>query len=71
LGQLSSWQPTPLEQAEKLEQLRALENGLVIAVADVEHQTTGIDTPEQYREFVKRYQEASPTRNGKVTSQRV
>jgi 3-deoxy-manno-octulosonate cytidylyltransferase (CMP-KDO synthetase) len=64
LGQLSSWPPTPLEQAEKLEQLRALENGLVIAVADVEHQTTGIDTLEQYRDFVKRYQKTNPTRNG-------
>ncbi|MCE9591835.1 MAG: 3-deoxy-manno-octulosonate cytidylyltransferase [Planctomycetes bacterium] len=45
---------TPLEQTEQLEQLRALEHGYPIAVikADVRHH--GIDTPEQYEEFVKR-----------------
>lgn len=49
--------PTPLEMMEKLEQLRALENGLRIAVAVVPPETTGgggIDTPEQYEAFVKR-----------------
>lgn len=49
--------PTPLEQAEKLEQLRALENGLRIAVAIVRPESTGgggIDTPEQYEAFVRR-----------------
>lgn len=34
LRHLTSLTPTPLEKAEKLEQLRALENGLVIRVAD-------------------------------------
>jgi 3-deoxy-manno-octulosonate cytidylyltransferase (CMP-KDO synthetase) len=45
---------TPLEQAEQLEQLRALEHGCAIAVvrADVAHH--GIDTPGQYEEFVRR-----------------
>ena len=56
LLRLSQMPPTPLEQAEKLEQLRALEYDLVIAVADVEHHTVGIDTPQQYEEFVKRMQ---------------
>jgi 3-deoxy-manno-octulosonate cytidylyltransferase (CMP-KDO synthetase) len=37
---------SPLEQAEKLEQLRALESGIAIAVAVVEHDSVGIDTPE-------------------------
>jgi 3-deoxy-manno-octulosonate cytidylyltransferase (CMP-KDO synthetase) len=32
--QLSAWPPSPLEQIEKLEQLRALERGLDIRVAD-------------------------------------
>ncbi|HEY2417354.1 MAG TPA: 3-deoxy-manno-octulosonate cytidylyltransferase [Steroidobacteraceae bacterium] len=34
LLQLSAWPPSPLEQIEKLEQLRALERGLDIRVAD-------------------------------------
>lgn len=55
LGRLSLLEPTPLEKAEKLEQLRALENGMTIAVADVEHTAVGIDTPQQYEEFVERY----------------
>ncbi len=46
--------PTPLEQAESLEQLRVLEHGFPIAVIvrDVRH--TGIDTPEQYEAFASR-----------------
>jgi 3-deoxy-manno-octulosonate cytidylyltransferase (CMP-KDO synthetase) len=44
-----------LEQFEKLEQLRAIENGYSILVAKVEHICDGIDTPQQYAEFVKRY----------------
>jgi len=46
---------TPLEKIEKLEQLRAIENGFNILVGKVEHTCDGIDTPEQYAEFVARY----------------
>jgi len=46
---------TPLEKTEKLEQLRAIENGYGILVGKVEHTCDGIDTPEQYAEFVRRY----------------
>ena len=35
-----------LEQAEKLEQLRALENGIAIAVVTVDYESIGVDTPE-------------------------
>ena len=45
---------TPLEKTEKLEQLRAIENGFGILVGKVEHTCDGIDTPEQYAEFIKR-----------------
>jgi 3-deoxy-manno-octulosonate cytidylyltransferase (CMP-KDO synthetase) len=45
---------TPLEKIEKLEQLRAIENGYGILVGKVKHTCDGIDTPEQYTEFVKR-----------------
>jgi 3-deoxy-manno-octulosonate cytidylyltransferase (CMP-KDO synthetase) len=44
-----------LEKSEKLEQLRAIENGYSISVGKVRHICDGIDTPEQYAEFVKRY----------------
>lgn len=37
---------TPLEQAEKLEQLRWMEHGFKIAVAEVNGSTIAIDTPE-------------------------
>ena len=36
---------SPLEQAEKLEQLRALENGLQIAVVKVDYDSVGVDVP--------------------------
>jgi 3-deoxy-manno-octulosonate cytidylyltransferase (CMP-KDO synthetase) len=43
-----------LEQVEKLEQLRAVENGYPILIGKVEHFCDGIDTPKQYAEFVQR-----------------
>jgi 3-deoxy-manno-octulosonate cytidylyltransferase (CMP-KDO synthetase) len=47
LQRLAAMPPSALEQAERLEQLRALQAGLVIAVADaVEPPGPGIDTPE-------------------------
>lgn len=45
---------SPLEQLEKLEQLRALENGFAIMAATVEKAWDGVDTPEQYAAFVQR-----------------
>ncbi|MBV9548201.1 MAG: 3-deoxy-manno-octulosonate cytidylyltransferase [Alphaproteobacteria bacterium] len=38
--------PSPLEQREKLEQLRALEHGMSIAVARVDEVPLSVDTPE-------------------------
>jgi 3-deoxy-manno-octulosonate cytidylyltransferase (CMP-KDO synthetase) len=35
-----------LEAAEKLEQLRALENGIQIAVMKVNYNSVGVDLPE-------------------------
>ena len=40
------WKPTPLEKAEKLEQLRALENGVAIGVIIVKNASVGVDAPE-------------------------
>jgi len=55
LLKISALPQTPLEKIEKLEQLRAIENGFDILVGRVKHTCDGIDTPEQYAEFVKRY----------------
>ncbi len=47
LLQFSAWPPTPLEQTEKLEQLRALEHGMRIhLVILTEAPPAGVDTPE-------------------------
>ena len=38
--------PTPLEEREQLEQLRALEYGYPIRVVETKHDSIGVDTPE-------------------------
>ena len=60
---------TPLEKIEKLEQLRAIENGFDILVGKVEHTCDGIDTPQQYAEFVARYN-ANRQASGKIRDTR-
>ena len=44
LLQLVKWKPTPLERAESLEQLRALENGVKIHVLVTAKGSPGVDT---------------------------
>ncbi|MCY1016750.1 3-deoxy-manno-octulosonate cytidylyltransferase [Pyxidicoccus sp. MSG2] len=43
---LAGLAPTPLEEAEKLEQLRALEHGISIRCAQVSWRTVAVDVPE-------------------------
>ncbi len=50
----TSLEQSRLEKIEKLEQLRAIEHGYTIVAGKIGHAWEGIDTPEQYRVFVKR-----------------
>lgn len=43
---LARWPPTPLEEAEQLEQLRALQRGIRIKVIEVSHRSLAVDTAE-------------------------
>jgi len=46
LLRLASLPPTPMERTERLEQLRALEDGARIRVVEVAHDAVGVDVPE-------------------------
>jgi len=64
---------TRLEQLEGLEQLRVLEAGYSIQIAVVNETSKGIDTEDDYAEFVKRFENGaiSPTaRQGKSSAAR-
>src|SRR5262249_14758786 len=43
---LSALDPTPLERAESLEQLRALEHGIRLKAVETSYDSIGVDTPE-------------------------
>jgi 3-deoxy-manno-octulosonate cytidylyltransferase (CMP-KDO synthetase) len=43
----------PLERAERLEQLRALENGYRIRVVETEYESLGVDTPAELERVTK------------------
>ncbi len=51
LERFVTWPPSPLEMAESLEQLRALENGASIKVLSTSDTSPGVDTPEQALEI--------------------
>ena len=54
LLRFASLPPSPLERTERLEQLRALEHGMRIRVLETRRASRSIDTPEDYRAFVRR-----------------
>jgi len=43
---MAALEPTPLERAESLEQLRALEHGIRIKAIETKYESFGVDTPE-------------------------
>lgn len=49
LKEITTFEPSPLEMAESLEQLRWLQNGYRIKVGKTDVETIGIDTPEDLR----------------------
>ena len=51
LKKFTKLERTPLEIAERLEQLRALEHGYRIRVVEVENESWGIDTPEDLEKY--------------------
>lgn len=59
LIKLVNYPVSPLEKAEKLEQLRALDNGISIVVAVVKHDSIGIDTPEDLEKIKEKLKKES------------
>ena len=62
LLQFPHLEPTPLEQLEQLEQLRALEHGYRLKLLETPHDTVGIDTPEDLKRVEVRLQKAVGSR---------
>ena len=53
LSRLVKFPVSQLEAAEKLEQLRALENGILIAVVKVDYESVGVDVPSDVERVEK------------------
>ena len=58
LLEFTQWAQTPLEKREQLEQLRLLEHGIKIRIVEVEHDSIGVDTPEELAQAERRMSRA-------------
>jgi len=61
LRQFVKWKPSPLEIAEGLEQLRALENGVKVHVLVTQHGSPGVDTLEEAKALEQKLARAKRT----------
>jgi len=59
---------TPLEIAERLEQLRALEHGMAIAVVETRHATVGVDVPADIKNVERFVEESLNSTHGSRTT---
>ena len=57
LLKFAAMQPSFLEMSEKLEQLRALENGIRIRVVETEFESIGVDTPDDLAKAQERFRQ--------------
>jgi 3-deoxy-manno-octulosonate cytidylyltransferase (CMP-KDO synthetase) len=55
----------PLEEAERLEQMRALENGFKIRVVGTEYESLGVDTPEDLERVTHLFESAMALTSGR------
>ena len=62
LLQFCEWPPSPLEQRERLEQLRALENGMSAKLIWVDSDTVSVDRPEDIAKVESRLLRKGSTR---------
>jgi 3-deoxy-manno-octulosonate cytidylyltransferase (CMP-KDO synthetase) len=62
LERFAALPPSPLEKLERLEQLRLLENGIAIYVADAPRDTIGVDTEEDLARAEAVLSQAAPER---------
>jgi len=65
LATFVSLKPSPLEIAESLEQLRALEHGLTIQLIETKYRCLGVDTPADLARVEAALAKARPTKKAK------
>ena len=68
LARFSKLSRTPLEIAEQLEQLRALEHGMTIAVVETRHATVGVDVPADIKNVERFVEESLDSTHGSRTT---